>query len=136
MAIGQEVGVTPVQLVTMVSTIANGGVYMPPHVLLPRPIGNTGGNMPHGQTAGFLGKSYDPFVLNADPSKPDSKVPDLLPPREIGEARLARRRSLRQVVDQARVGTRTGDRGTRSAGAAPVGERVRSATSSTPRRRG
>jgi cell division protein FtsI (penicillin-binding protein 3) len=34
MAIGQEVAVTPVQLVTMVSTIANGGVYMPPHVLL------------------------------------------------------------------------------------------------------
>ena len=33
-AIGQEVGVTPVQLVSMVSTIANGGVYMPPHVLL------------------------------------------------------------------------------------------------------
>ncbi|HMF54089.1 MAG TPA: penicillin-binding protein 2, partial [Edaphobacter sp.] len=34
MAIGQEIGVTPVQLVTMVSAIANGGVYMPPHVLL------------------------------------------------------------------------------------------------------
>jgi cell division protein FtsI (penicillin-binding protein 3) len=34
LAIGQEVGVTPVQLVTMVSAIANGGVYMPPHVLL------------------------------------------------------------------------------------------------------
>ena len=34
MAIGQEVGVTPVQLVTMVSALANGGVYMPPHVLL------------------------------------------------------------------------------------------------------
>jgi cell division protein FtsI (penicillin-binding protein 3) len=34
MAIGQEVGVTPVQLVTMVSTLANGGVYMPPHILL------------------------------------------------------------------------------------------------------
>jgi cell division protein FtsI (penicillin-binding protein 3) len=34
LAIGQEIGVTPVQLVTMVSTIANGGVYMPPHVLL------------------------------------------------------------------------------------------------------
>jgi cell division protein FtsI (penicillin-binding protein 3) len=33
-AIGQEIGVTPVQLVTMVSTIANGGVYMPPHILL------------------------------------------------------------------------------------------------------
>ena len=34
LAIGQEIGVTPVQLATMVSTIANGGVYMPPHVLL------------------------------------------------------------------------------------------------------
>jgi cell division protein FtsI (penicillin-binding protein 3) len=34
-AIGQEVAVTPVQLVTMVSTIANGGVYLPPHVLMP-----------------------------------------------------------------------------------------------------
>jgi cell division protein FtsI (penicillin-binding protein 3) len=34
LSIGQEVGVTPVQLVTMVSAIANGGVYMPPHILL------------------------------------------------------------------------------------------------------
>ena len=33
-AIGQEVGVTPVQLVTMVSAMANGGVYLPPHILL------------------------------------------------------------------------------------------------------
>ena len=33
-AIGQEVAVTPVQLVTMVSAIANGGVYLPPHILL------------------------------------------------------------------------------------------------------
>jgi cell division protein FtsI (penicillin-binding protein 3) len=33
-AIGQEIGVTPVQLVSMVSALANGGVYMPPHILL------------------------------------------------------------------------------------------------------
>ncbi len=33
-AIGQEIAVTPIQLVTMVSAIANGGVYLPPHVLL------------------------------------------------------------------------------------------------------
>ncbi len=33
-AIGQEVAVTPIQLVTMVSAIANGGTYLPPHVLL------------------------------------------------------------------------------------------------------
>ena len=35
---------------------------VPAHVLLPRPIGRTGGNMPHGQNAGYLGKSADPFV--------------------------------------------------------------------------
>jgi len=32
----------------------------PAHVLLPRPVGDTGGNMPHGQSAGFLGRAYDP----------------------------------------------------------------------------
>jgi cell division protein FtsI (penicillin-binding protein 3) len=37
-AMGQEVGVTPVQLVSMVSTIANGGVYLPPHILFPGEI--------------------------------------------------------------------------------------------------
>ena len=58
-----------------------GGV--PPYVLMPHPIGNTGGNMPHGQTAGYLGKTYDPFVLNSDPSVPDFKVPDILPPDYI-----------------------------------------------------
>ena len=31
---GQEIAVTPVQLITMVSTIANGGMYLPPHILL------------------------------------------------------------------------------------------------------
>lgn len=31
---GQEVAVTPIQIATMVSTIANGGVYLPPHILL------------------------------------------------------------------------------------------------------
>jgi cell division protein FtsI (penicillin-binding protein 3) len=36
-AIGQEVGVTPVQLVSMVSTIANGGTYFPPRILLTPP---------------------------------------------------------------------------------------------------
>lgn len=74
---------------------------LPPHVILPEPMGRTGGNLPHGQDAGFLGKAYDPFALMADPSKPNFKVPDLLPPPEIGEARLARRRKLRDIVESA-----------------------------------
>src|SRR5262245_30608865 len=73
---------------------------LPAHVVLPEPMGPTGGNLPHGQDAGFLGKAHDPFALMADPSKPNFKVPDLLPPPEIGEARLARRRKLRSIVDE------------------------------------
>src|SRR5213596_354872 len=72
---------------------------LPANVILPEMMGPTGGNLPHGQDAGFLGKSFDPFVLNADPSKKNFKVPDLLPPSEIGEVRLQRRRELRDVVE-------------------------------------
>ena len=76
----------------------NGDV--PPHVLLPRPIGNTGGNMPHGQNAGYLGKSFDPFVLNADPSDPNFRVPDMLPPDYLSALRVDRRRNWRAMVDK------------------------------------
>ncbi len=75
----------------------NGDV--PPHVLMPHPIGNTGGNMPHGQTAGFLGKTFDPFVLNADPSDPNFKVPDMLPPDYLSALRVDRRRNWREMID-------------------------------------
>ena len=72
---------------------------LPPFVVLPERMGRGGGNLPNGQAGGFLGKSHDPFVLNADPSKADFKVPDLLPPAEIGSVRLNRRRKLRDLVD-------------------------------------
>jgi hypothetical protein len=62
-------------------------------------MGPTGGNLPHGQDAGFLGKAHDPFVLNADPSVANFKVPDLLPPADLGDARLDRRRRLRDIVE-------------------------------------
>jgi uncharacterized protein (DUF1501 family) len=74
---------------------------VPAHVLLPRPIGRTGGNLPHGHTAGYLGKQYDPFILNADPSDPKFKVPDLLPPDYISAVRAERRQKLRDAVDGA-----------------------------------
>src|SRR5438046_519669 len=73
---------------------------LPAHVVLPEPMGPTGGNLPHGQDAGFLGKGFDPFVLNADPSRKDFQVTELLPPQEIGEARMRRRRRLRGIVDE------------------------------------
>ncbi|HBH54548.1 MAG TPA: DUF1501 domain-containing protein [Planctomycetaceae bacterium] len=73
---------------------------LPPHVVLPEKMGATGGNLPHGQEAGFLGKPHDPFVLNADPSAGDFRVPDLLPPAELPVVRTDRRRKLRELVDQ------------------------------------
>jgi hypothetical protein len=72
---------------------------LPAHVIIPEKMGRTGGNLPHGQDSGFLGKSHDPFVLQADPSVANFQVPDLLPPKEIGEVRVDRRRRLRDIVD-------------------------------------
>lgn len=74
---------------------------IPAHVLIPRPMGRTGGNMPHGQTAGYLGKTHDPFVLNADPSAKDFKVPDLAPPDYISAVRAQRRQRMRAAVEGA-----------------------------------
>ena len=62
-------------------------------------MGRGGGGLPNGQAGGFLGKSHDPFALMADPSKPNFKVPDLLPPQDIGTVRLERRKKLREIVD-------------------------------------
>ena len=64
-AIGQEVAVTPVQLVTMVSAIANGGVYLAPHVLL--------ADQTEAANSGAQG------ALKATPFKADEELPDPLP---------------------------------------------------------
>jgi hypothetical protein len=44
---------------------------LPPFVVLPRPIGNTGVGIPHGQSAGPLGSAYEPFHVAADPGAAD-----------------------------------------------------------------
>ncbi|HEV2324354.1 MAG TPA: penicillin-binding protein [Terracidiphilus sp.] len=64
-AIGQEEAVTPLQLVTMVSTIANGGVYLQPHILMPGQLEATPGEDP---------------PLHAEPLRMDEDLPNPLPP--------------------------------------------------------
>jgi hypothetical protein len=81
--------------------LKGGRGEIPPHVLMPRPIGRTGGNLSHGHSAGYLGKPYDPFILDADPSDPKFKVPDLLPPDYVSAVRADRRQRLRDAVDGA-----------------------------------
>lgn len=72
---------------------------LPAHVVLPQTMGRGGGNLPNGQAGGFLGKAYDPFALMADPSKPNFKVPDLLPPASLSDIRIDRRRTMRAAIE-------------------------------------
>jgi cell division protein FtsI (penicillin-binding protein 3) len=81
---GQEIGVTPIQLVTMASTIANGGVYLPPHIVLE-------------QTADQKGNPrLVPVAFH-----PEDKVPDTLPAgahRVISTMTAAEMRSMMEGV--------------------------------------
>jgi cell division protein FtsI (penicillin-binding protein 3) len=80
LAIGQEIAVTPLQLVTMVSTIANGGVYLPPRVLLPSQVDHPAAG-PSGST---------PQVSMAAPQVPSPFKPggDLPNPLPLGAHRV------------------------------------------------
>ena len=85
LAIGQEVGVTPVQLVSMVSTIANGGTYLPPHVLMPNQL-----------TPGAR-----PATLQPTAFRPGEDMPTPLPPgahRVISEMAAAQMRKMMEGV--------------------------------------
>jgi cell division protein FtsI (penicillin-binding protein 3) len=84
-AMGQEVAVTPLQLVSMVSTIANGGTYLPPHILL------------DGQT----GAARAAKPLSPSPFKPGEDLPNPLPPgahRVISEMAAAQMRKMMEGV--------------------------------------
>ena len=76
-----------------------------PFVMMPRPLqeSNVVGK---GGTAGFLGKSYDPYLLypagdDMDQAKMDRiKIDDLRLRPELTEARLNRRATLRETVSE------------------------------------
>jgi len=74
-AIGQEEAVTPIQLVSMVSTIANGGVYLPPHVLMPEQSSST---TPNQKSAAPQVQQQAP-QLSASPVRAGEELPDPLP---------------------------------------------------------
>jgi hypothetical protein len=94
-------GVNTPHVGAVVSYLRGRKTDLPPFAVLPELMGRGGGNMPNGQAGGFLGKAHDPFELHADPSQPGFRVPDLLPPQEIGTVRLDRRRKIRDLVDNA-----------------------------------
>lgn len=82
---------------------------LPPSIVLPGKIGNTGAGPLHGQDAGYLGSAYEPFFLGSDPARSDFQVADLVPPKGQTEFRIDARRQLLDQVDnlQRRVETST-----------------------------
>jgi len=108
-AIGQEIGVTPLQLVSMVSTIANGGVYLPPHVVLAtqgkdgRIMGPPTASAPSPQTtpSSNAAPAGTTNQLIPQPFRAGEELPATLPPgahRVIGALAAAQMRKMMEGV--------------------------------------
>jgi cell division protein FtsI (penicillin-binding protein 3) len=114
MAIGQEVAVTPVQLVTMVSALANGGVYMPPHVLL-------------GSTDQLKGDArLQPIAF-----RPTNQLPEKLPDgahRVVSEMTSAKMRMMMQGIVTEGTGKQAALNGYSSAGKTGTAQKIDPAT--------
>jgi uncharacterized protein (DUF1501 family) len=74
---------------------------LPPFVILPSPIGNTGVSVSHGQTAGYLGAKHEPFFLRGDAAAEGFQIADLHAPAGVDPARLKNRKALLDAVDTA-----------------------------------
>ena len=69
---------------------------MPPSVIMPWIVSHPaapGGKAP-GQHGGWLGKAFDPFLVEGDPNAPGFQVDGLGLPEGLGRDRLRRRRDL------------------------------------------
>jgi cell division protein FtsI (penicillin-binding protein 3) len=108
--------VTPIQLVTMVSTIANGGVYLPPHILLQATDDMKG----------------DPR-LRAEPFRPEYELPAPLPDgahRVITELTSAKMRAMMEGIVMEGTGKPAQLNGYSSAGKTGTAEKFDPATHS------
>ena len=71
---------------------ARGG--LPPSVTLPHRIFNTDGSVWPGQDAGFLGRTSDPWLLNARLTAEGYTIQEIDLPADIDQSRLGRRKGL------------------------------------------
>jgi cell division protein FtsI (penicillin-binding protein 3) len=107
---GQEVGVTPVQLVTMASTIANGGMYLPPHMVLEKTLDLKGN--PRLVPAAF---------------HPEDNIPETLPPgahRVISTMTAAEMRKMMEGVVLFGTGTTAQLNGYSAAGKTGTAQKI------------
>ncbi|MFM8475768.1 MAG: DUF1501 domain-containing protein [Planctomycetaceae bacterium] len=75
---------------------------LPSAITIPKHIANDGEILWPGQTAGVLGRQYDPWLITCDPAQPDFQIPDLSLPTELSGARFDARRQLLASLDTAR----------------------------------
>lgn len=76
-----------------------GKLFGSQHVMLPYAIGNTGGNMPHGQTAGYLGDEHEPVMMEAESLRSEpAAVRDRYGRNKFGESCLRARRLVESGV--------------------------------------
>lgn len=75
------------------------GRPVPPVVALGGMIVNTPGEVP-GQRGGMLGSRYDPLPVPGNPATPGFRVPELVLSAEVPAARLGRRRTMLQMIDE------------------------------------
>ncbi len=117
---GYAIGITPIQLVTMASTVANGGIYLPPHIVLkvsPKTPGDG---------------------LHADPFHPEAEVPRPLPPgahRVISELTAAKMRKMLEGVVLYGTGIPAQLNGYSAAGKTGTAEKINPRTHSYSKRK-
>lgn len=93
------------QIGSIVARHANPNGSLPPSVTLPWVVSHPaapGGQAP-GQNGGWLGKSYDPFVLSGDPNNKDWQVKELSLQSGLSIDRLQGRQRLLANIDEQRA---------------------------------
>lgn len=83
----------------IVRTLREDRGGLPASITLPRYIANVGEILWPGQDAGFLGRKFDPWLLNCDPSEADFNLPGLDFPEGLSPLRFSNRRSLLHQLD-------------------------------------
>ncbi|MEX0715922.1 MAG: DUF1501 domain-containing protein [Planctomycetaceae bacterium] len=73
---------------------------LPPYVITPSLLSDSVRYITPGQFGGCLGPAHDPFVVLADPNKPDFRVPNLSFDGEMSLGRLHGRRDLLSDLDR------------------------------------
>ena len=80
---------------------------LPPSIILPDRIGDTGGPSINGQEARYLGSGYEPFFLGADPARSNFQVANLVPAKGQTEFRISSRRNVLKQIDELQRRTET-----------------------------